>query len=107
MLVVSSGSVLRLDELQLFMDADTELVQRHRLGELQLSEFSEQANVFQRYSKNNLHHPRHRHVSVLQYFLSFSIMSVTICAYSHQTENCKFGLPIDFSCQCLSLTEMY
>lgn len=34
MLVISSGSVLSLDELQLFMDADTELVQRHSFSEL-------------------------------------------------------------------------
>lgn len=44
-LTISNGSVLSLNELQLFTDADPELVQRQSLGELLLLEFSEQANT--------------------------------------------------------------
>lgn len=65
-LTLSNGSVLSLNALQLFLDAGTGLVERHSLGELQLSEFSEQENIFQRYSKSDLHHLRHPHISVLQ-----------------------------------------
>lgn len=44
-LTISNGSILSLNELQLFMDADPELVQRQSLGELLLLESSEQANT--------------------------------------------------------------
>lgn len=44
-LTISNGSILSLNELQLFTDADPELVQRQSLGELLLLESSEQANT--------------------------------------------------------------
>lgn len=88
------------------MDADTGLVGRHSLGELQLSEFSEQANIFQRYSKSDLHHLRHPHISVLQWLISeFLPVSYNLCLlFSYQAENCKFELPTGFS---LSLSKSY
>lgn len=44
-LTISNGSILSLNELQLFTDADPELAQRQSLGELLLLESSEQANT--------------------------------------------------------------
>lgn len=88
------------------MDADTGLVERHSLGELQLNEFSEQANIFRRYSKSDLHHLRHPHISVLQWLISeFLPVSYNLCLlFSYQAENCKFELPTGFS---LSLSKSY
>lgn len=105
-LTLSNGRVLSLNALQLFMDAGTGLAERHSLGELQLSEFSEQENIFQRYSKSDLHHLRHPHISVLQWLISeFLPVSYNLwLLFSYQAENCKFELPTGFS---LSFFESY